>query len=630
MNNSVSNLWKECVRWLVRVQLIPPNHALMSSDSQLSDFAYFLRDGVALCNLLNKLNPGCLDSRKFFPKSHNSQFLSTKNVQAFLDTCLNCFRVAPCDLFEPEGVFKMENIGEVKDQTIRNTNNLNTTRTNSSFNNLRISSSSNNNSCSSSDINCRDSSSSNTSSSSNSSSSEISVGSNSNSAPKKTAFDYCIEELMNTEETYIKKVITVLKCIMPADYEEKIFFGIVKLCNIHERFYCELKITLNEDCALDIADIFIKFKEDFLIYSDYCRNLGPALKLLAKLENSDTNFFRALKKCESEMKADFGNFMLQDYLHFPFQRILKYPLILKKLVKLSRENKQKTLSVAIKEIEVLALYWVGKLRPKRLFYAACEDLFFKKKILNLKTCGRRVMDGVVKYKIITDSCTEKRYFFLFDKVLVICLLNPKKSDMHNYEMDLSVEKIECGPDTKNKNVFYLTITELGVTFTVTCKSKVMVDEWLKAFEKAKENVRPPGSRTKTHNFQMETFADKKICDICKKLLRPMKSFSREDQSKLLLAGSFDAPGNYNYSPPWFVDSMTRVMAKKVLSFFPNGTFLIRHSQAGEDEYSLNLKYGDEVQNLKISNIGGRYGFAPSRTNSSRITLKTAWSPFSHL
>lgn len=58
------DLWRECASWLTRCGLLRPDHKANWETSTIHDLAYTLRDGVLLCNLLNVLNPGCIDMKE--------------------------------------------------------------------------------------------------------------------------------------------------------------------------------------------------------------------------------------------------------------------------------------------------------------------------------------------------------------------------------------------------------------------------------------------------------------------------------------------------------------------------------------------------------------------------------------
>ncbi|KAG0429496.1 hypothetical protein HPB47_023588 [Ixodes persulcatus] len=66
-------LWRDCADWLVRCQALPPDHRVTWGSAQLIDLANTLRDGVLLCQLLNKLLPGCVDLKEMSLRPQMSQ-----------------------------------------------------------------------------------------------------------------------------------------------------------------------------------------------------------------------------------------------------------------------------------------------------------------------------------------------------------------------------------------------------------------------------------------------------------------------------------------------------------------------------------------------------------------------------
>ncbi|KAH7977580.1 hypothetical protein HPB49_002667 [Dermacentor silvarum] len=66
-------LWRDCANWLIRCQALPSDHRVTWVNAQLIDLANTLRDGVLLCQLLNKLQPGCVDLKEMSLRPQMSQ-----------------------------------------------------------------------------------------------------------------------------------------------------------------------------------------------------------------------------------------------------------------------------------------------------------------------------------------------------------------------------------------------------------------------------------------------------------------------------------------------------------------------------------------------------------------------------
>jgi guanine nucleotide exchange factor VAV len=70
---SGSESWKECADWLTRCDVLRQDHKANWPEASCSDLAYTLRDGVLLCNLLNTLDPGCIDMKDVNQKPQMAQ-----------------------------------------------------------------------------------------------------------------------------------------------------------------------------------------------------------------------------------------------------------------------------------------------------------------------------------------------------------------------------------------------------------------------------------------------------------------------------------------------------------------------------------------------------------------------------
>jgi len=65
--------WNLCVEWLVQCRILPPDGKLAMGNGTLTDLAHFLKDGVALCQLLNRLKPRSIDNKAFSHRPQTSQ-----------------------------------------------------------------------------------------------------------------------------------------------------------------------------------------------------------------------------------------------------------------------------------------------------------------------------------------------------------------------------------------------------------------------------------------------------------------------------------------------------------------------------------------------------------------------------
>lgn len=104
-----------------------------------------------------------------------------------------------------------------------------------------------------------------------------------------------------------------------------------ELAEIHEKFLQRLKDAVSPNSRNKLSQVFLDFREPFLIYGDYCAGLTVATDTLAALCKRNP----AVQQCmeQSQKEHSGGRNQLRDILSVPFQRILKYHLLLEKLVK---------------------------------------------------------------------------------------------------------------------------------------------------------------------------------------------------------------------------------------------------------------------------------------------------------
>lgn len=107
------NSWQECASWLIRCGALRADHKANWPTATAVDLAYILRDGVLLCNLLNAIEKGCIDSKDVNQKPQMAQFLCLRNINAFLSACASVFGLSESDLFEPSMLFDLSNFHKV-------------------------------------------------------------------------------------------------------------------------------------------------------------------------------------------------------------------------------------------------------------------------------------------------------------------------------------------------------------------------------------------------------------------------------------------------------------------------------------------------------------------------------------
>ncbi|GFR22757.1 guanine nucleotide exchange factor VAV3 [Trichonephila clavata] len=548
-------LWRECAEWLIKQQVILPDHRVTWPSAQVLDLVYTLRDGVVLCQLLNKLVAGCIDLKEISLRPQMSQFLCLKNIRTFLQTCQNVFDISPSDLFEPSMLFDCTDFGKV----------LHTLSVLSKSEKAQASgikgfpSFAKNHDYYNDDIyrnleelaNERDYA-------ANAEQPYTLADEEREEAydvyediiqykPSKNVSashvhpvekrDYCIKELIETEKNYIEALNMIIKHFMRplkntlvADVRKVIFMNIEELAEIHTGFHSELYKACTSS-QYKISECFLHWKDKFIIYGEYCSKLPAAQERVEDLSNKSEVINQAILRCQQE--ANGGKFKLRDLLSVPMQRILKYHLLLKELIR----NTPKThedyfgLQKALDAMLDLAQYINEVKRDNetlqiiRDIQASITDLRMPED-LELKDYGRLLKDGELKIRSHDDNRLKNRYVFIFDKVMLMC--KSTRGEQYSFKealvlLDYKVEdvasSVRVGSRDKWSYFWLLAHRQNKTALTMYAKTEEMKQKWIDAIEKALDNVCPAALRTTDHIFQMHSFEKPANCTECDKLLR---------------------------------------------------------------------------------------------------------------
>ncbi|XP_008047224.1 proto-oncogene vav-like, partial [Carlito syrichta] len=292
-------LWRQCTHWLIQCRVLPPSHRVTWDGAQVCELAQALRDGVLLCQLLNNLLPHAINLREVNLRPQMSQFLCLKNIRTFLSTCCEKFGLKRSELFEAFDLFDVQDFGKVIytlsalswtpiaqnkgimpfpteedtvgdediysglsdqiDDTVEEDEDL---------------------------YDCVD----NEETEGDEIYEDLMRSEPGPTPPKMTEYDKrccCLREIQQTEDKYTDTLGSIQqhflkplqRFLKPQDIEI-IFVNIEDLLRVHTHFLKEMKEALAAPGASTLYQIFIKYKERFLIYGRYCSQVESASKHL--------------------------------------------------------------------------------------------------------------------------------------------------------------------------------------------------------------------------------------------------------------------------------------------------------------------------------------------------------------
>ncbi|XP_064339340.1 proto-oncogene DBL isoform X6 [Camelus dromedarius] len=240
--------------------------------------------------------------------------------------------------------------------------------------------------------------------------------------------NHVLNELIQTERVYVRELFTVLLGyraemdnpemfdLMPPLLRNKkdVLFG--NMAEIYE-FHNNIFMSSLENC-IDaperVGPCFLERKDDFQMYAKYCQNKPRSETIWKKY--SECAFFQ---ECQRKLKHRLG---LDSYLLKPVQRITKYQLLLKELLKYSKDCEG---SVQLKEALDTMLDLLKSVND------SMHQIAINGYIGNLNELGKMITQGAfsvwtghkkgaTKMKDFARFKPMQRHLFLYEKAIVFC------------------------------------------------------------------------------------------------------------------------------------------------------------------------------------------------------------------
>nr|XP_021487503.1 proto-oncogene vav isoform X4 [Meriones unguiculatus] len=535
-------LWRQCTHWLIQCRVLPPSHRVTWEGAQVCELAQALRDGVLLCQLLNNLLPHAINLREVNLRPQMSQFLCLKNIRTFLSTCCEKFGLKRSELFEAFDLFDVQDFGKViytlsalswtpiaqnkgimpfptEDSTVGEEDiysGLSDQIDDTAEEDEDLYDCVENEEAEGDEIY-----------------EDLMRSEAVPTPPRMTEFDKrccCLREIQQTEEKYTDTLGSILQHFMkplqrflkPQDMET-IFVNIEELLSVHTNFLKELKDALASPGATTLHQVFIKYKERFLVYGRYCSQVESASKHLDQVATAREDVQMKLEECSQ--RANNGRFTLRDLLMVPMQRVLKYHLLLQELVKHTQDATEKeNLRLALDAMRDLAqcVNEVKRdnetLRQITNFQLSIENLD-----QSLANYGRPKIDGELKIASVERRSKTDRYAFLLDKALLIC---KRRGDSYDLKASVNLYNFQVRDDSsgerdsKKWSHMFLLIEDQGAQgYELFFKTRELKKKWMEQFEMAISNIYPENATANGHDFQMFSFEETTSCKACQMLLR---------------------------------------------------------------------------------------------------------------
>ncbi|KAM4560134.1 guanine nucleotide exchange factor DBS isoform 2-T2 [Odontesthes bonariensis] len=276
---------------------------------------------------------------------------------------------------------------------------------------------------------------------------------------------HVMNELLETERAYVEELLCVLEgyaaemdnpamaLLIPSTLLSKkdvLFGNMFEIYQFHKRTFLK-ELEAYTDCPELVGRCFLERMKDLQIYEAYCQNKPRSESLWRQC--SDCAFFQ---ECQKKLEHKLG---LDSYLLKPVQRITKYQLLLKELLKYSKgcdgcDDLQEALS------SILGILKAVNDSMHLIAITGYEG--------NLSELGRLLMQGSfsvwtehkkghAKVKDLARFKPMQRHLFLHEKALLFCKRREEngegyeKAPSYSFKHSLSMSAVGITENAKGDN-----------------------------------------------------------------------------------------------------------------------------------------------------------------------------------
>lgn len=221
--------------------------------------------------------------------------------------------------------------------------------------------------------------------------------------------DYIVKELVETERKYVQDLENLFdlkrtleqKSTVSGDITHQVFMNLNAILEFQRRFLIRVETTNSMSPARqEWGSLFVAFEENFQIYLPFIANQRKAAQVAQSV-------FDKIRSAEHPVAVDFNT--LDGFLLKPMQRLVKYPLLLKDLLKKSEDEFIKTDLAAGIDAAERVLQKANEAVDRDLLDEALEDLMNRVddwKNHRVEQFGRLLLHGV--YTVMTGKSDQEK------------------------------------------------------------------------------------------------------------------------------------------------------------------------------------------------------------------------------
>jgi len=303
----------------------------------------------------------------------------------------------------------------------------------------------------------------------------------------------CLEEIYQTEKDYIDDVETLINVfifplramqILDEHNLKNIFSNVEVLINCNKEMLDQLEkaIQSNQGDDTKIGHVFTQLADYFKMYKGFCANQQTSLATVELLTKKNSQFKKKLDVCHTDARCK--GLFLQSFLIKPIQRVCKYPLLLRELIKFTPESHPDwdPLQSAFSKINGVVADINEAQRQAEGLQRISEVTKMIDGVDTLVAPGRYyVKEGELTfYKSAKSRNGEKRHVFFFTDLIILTNRKGEKKFDHKLSIDLDSCKLIVIADSNYiKNAFELNTGNKHKKCILSGESAAESNLWIK-------------------------------------------------------------------------------------------------------------------------------------------------------
>mmetsp|Transcript_46596 Transcript_46596/g.117330 ORF Transcript_46596/g.117330 Transcript_46596/m.117330 type:complete len:423 (+) Transcript_46596:118-1386(+) len=314
-----------------------------------------------------------------------------------------------------------------------------------------------------------------------------------------------LQEIVQTEADYVTdlhfiqlkyiKTLRRQKDVVSGEELFQLFGNLDLITSVNDSLYKKLKACLvaagpdaHGNDIEGFGEVFTEMAKMMLCYHQYCNTHKEALELAARLETKNPAFKNFI---DSHLDPETGcPIQLKNYLIKPVQRVCRYPMLLKELIKLTPAGHKdmESLQLALEKVEAVTQH----INTTKANYDNRQKMMEVERRLSevpgprLSEDRNRIFykEGPLE-KINPKGKVQTRQFFLFSDVLLWGRVQRMKKNHFTFKKFLPLDSalVTDVPDD-GKNMFRFDVVRMDTKkiYHLMAKSAAHKKEWMTSIE----------------------------------------------------------------------------------------------------------------------------------------------------